>query len=99
MTSVWNAANKLDTGTGIAMYVSDNAGLVLPVILPRKCGTPVLSCWYSRRQTRQPDAMSTVAPAIVIVPAKTADGAYYEAKWRDSGGRQVKRRLGQAWSM
>lgn len=41
--------------------------------------------------------MSTVAPAIVIVPAKTGDGAYYEAKWRDSGGRQVKRRLGQAW--
>jgi integrase len=41
--------------------------------------------------------MSTVAPAIVIVPAKTADGAYYEAKWRDSAGRQVKRRLGQAW--
>ncbi|HZV75055.1 MAG TPA: hypothetical protein VFF79_15170, partial [Conexibacter sp.] len=44
-----------------------------------------------------PSVMSTVAPAIVIVPAKTADGAYYEAKWRESGGRQVKRRLGQAW--
>jgi integrase len=33
----------------------------------------------------------------VIVPAKAAGGAYYEAKWRDSGGRQLKRRLGQAW--
>ncbi len=42
--------------------------------------------------------MSSVAPAIVVVPAKTAEGAaYYEAKWRDSGGRQLKRRLGQAW--
>ncbi len=41
--------------------------------------------------------MSSVAPAIVIVPAKTGDGAYYEAKWRDAGGRQLKRRLGQAW--
>lgn len=41
--------------------------------------------------------MSSVAPAIVIVPSKTGDGAYYEAKWRDRDGRQVKRRLGQAW--
>lgn len=41
--------------------------------------------------------MSTVAPAIVIVPSKTGEGAYFEAKWRDSRGRQIKRRLGQAW--
>jgi integrase len=41
--------------------------------------------------------MPTVTPAIVIAAAKTSDGAYYEAKWRDAGGRQVKRRLGQAW--
>lgn len=41
--------------------------------------------------------MSSVAPAIVIVPAKAAGAAYYEAKWRDSGGRQLKRRLGRAW--
>jgi hypothetical protein len=41
--------------------------------------------------------MSSVAPAIVIVPAKAAGVAYYEAKWRNSGGRQVKRRLGRAW--
>ena len=41
--------------------------------------------------------MSTVAPAIVIAPSKTGDGAYFEAKWRDSRGRQIKRRLGQAW--
>jgi integrase len=41
--------------------------------------------------------MSNVAPAIVIVPSKAGDGAYFEAKWRDSRGRQVKRRLGQAW--
>ena len=41
--------------------------------------------------------MPNVAPAIVIVPSKAADGAYFEAKWRDARGRQVKRRLGQAW--
>lgn len=41
--------------------------------------------------------MSSVAPAIVIVASKTGDGAYYEAKWRDRDGLQVKRRLGQAW--
>jgi integrase len=41
--------------------------------------------------------MSNVAPAIVIVPAKTGDGAYFEAKWRDASGRQLKRRVGQAW--
>jgi integrase len=41
--------------------------------------------------------MSSVAPAIVIVPSKTGESAYYEAKWRDREGRQVKRRLGQAW--
>lgn len=41
--------------------------------------------------------MSTVAPALVVVPAKSGDGAYFEAKWRDARGRQVKRRLGQAW--
>jgi integrase len=41
--------------------------------------------------------MSTVAPAIVIVASKADDGAYFEAKWRDARGRQVKRRLGQAW--
>lgn len=41
---------------------------------------------------------SQVAPAIVVVPGKTSDGpAYYEAKWRDRDGRQVKRRLGRAW--
>jgi hypothetical protein len=41
--------------------------------------------------------MSSVAPAIVIVPAKARGAAYYEAKWRDSAGRQLKRRLGRAW--
>jgi len=41
--------------------------------------------------------MPSVVPAIVISPSKTGDGAYFEAKWRDAGGRQLKRRLGQAW--
>lgn len=41
--------------------------------------------------------MNVVAPAVVIVAAKQGDGAYFEAKWRDRDGRQVKRRLGQAW--
>lgn len=41
--------------------------------------------------------MSAVVPAIVVVPSKTGDGAYFEAKWRDRDGRQVKRRVGQAW--
>jgi integrase len=38
------------------------------------------------------------APAIVVAAGKTGDGTmYYEAKWRDASGRQVKRRLGKAW--
>ena len=37
--------------------------------------------------------MSSVAPAIVIVPAKQGDGAFFEAKWRDRDSRQVKRRV------
>jgi integrase len=41
--------------------------------------------------------MTAVAPAILIVPAKTGEGAYYEAKWRDRAGQQRKRRVGQAW--
>jgi len=41
--------------------------------------------------------MSTLAPAIVVVPSKHGEGAYFEAKWRDREGRQVKRRVGQAW--
>lgn len=36
-------------------------------------------------------------PAIVIAPAKHGEGAYFEAKWRDRDGRQVKRRVGRAW--
>jgi integrase len=41
--------------------------------------------------------MSVVAPAIVVVPSKDGEGAYFEAKWRDRDGRQVKRRVGRAW--
>jgi len=41
--------------------------------------------------------VSSVAPAIVIVPAKQGEGAFFEAKWRDRDGRQVKRRVGRAW--
>jgi integrase len=41
--------------------------------------------------------MSVVAPAILVVPSKDGEGAYFEAKWRDRDGRQVKRRVGQAW--
>lgn len=41
--------------------------------------------------------MPTVAPAILTVPAKTGDLAYYEAKWWDRNGKQRKRRLGRAW--
>lgn len=41
--------------------------------------------------------MSAVVPAIVIAPSKQGEGAYYEAKGRDRDGRQVKRRVGQAW--
>lgn len=37
-------------------------------------------------------------PSIVVARGKTdADAVFYEAKWRDAGSRQVKRRLGPAW--
>jgi hypothetical protein len=33
----------------------------------------------------------------LVVRANAMDQAFYEAKWRDENGRQVKRRLGAAW--
>ncbi|MDO8185975.1 tyrosine-type recombinase/integrase [Conexibacter sp. JD483] len=41
--------------------------------------------------------MSAVVPAIVIAFSQQSETAFYEAKWRDRDGRQVKRRLGRAW--
>lgn len=34
--------------------------------------------------------------ALIVVPAKSGDGFYFEAKWRHNGA-QVKRRVGPAW--
>lgn len=34
--------------------------------------------------------------ALLVVPAKSGDGFYFEAKWRHDGA-QVKRRVGPAW--
>jgi integrase len=34
---------------------------------------------------------------VVVVRQKIAGNPYYEAKWRDTNGRQIKRRIGRAW--
>jgi hypothetical protein len=50
-----------------------------------------------------PNLVSTEGPPTMhvkgslVVRANAMDQAFYEAKWRDENGRQVKRRLGAAW--
>ncbi len=36
------------------------------------------------------------AGTLIVVPAKNGSGHYFEAKWRDGSGRQIKARLGRA---
>lgn len=74
---------------------------VLLLVLPGDLVLPgvwlVLPAFWRVYTARMGRGVS-VAPSIVVAAGKAGDdGVYYEAKWRDRDGRQVKRRLGPAW--